>query len=65
MLNRLGGSRICLTALDDVSAVPEPNWMLGVHPDATGRTDGATSAVVIVNDHGGGDVDAFYFYFYA
>jgi hypothetical protein len=42
-----------------------PEWILGVKPDSTGKTDGAVSCAIIVNDHGGGLVDAFYMYFYA
>lgn len=34
-------------------------------PDASGKTDGAVSAAIIVNDRGSGRVDAFYMYFYA
>jgi hypothetical protein len=42
-----------------------PDWIKGTKPDATGKTNGATTAAVIVNDKGNGNVDAFYMYFYA
>lgn len=62
-LNNLGGSKIFLTSVDDITK--NPAWLKGVKPDANGKTNGATSATVVVNDHGAGNVDAFYFYFYA
>ncbi|KAI9801732.1 MAG: hypothetical protein M1826_005129 [Phylliscum demangeonii] len=55
---------IYLTAVDDVSK--QPGWLHGVAPNATtGQTQGVTSCVIVVTDHGQGSVDAFYFYFYA
>ena len=54
---------VFLSSLDDVSTLPA--WLHGVAPDSNGKTDGAMSTVVIVNDHGSGNVDAFYMYFYA
>ncbi|KAI9700973.1 MAG: hypothetical protein M1820_006618 [Bogoriella megaspora] len=42
-----------------------PLWVYGVIPDPSGKTENATSAAVVVNDHGNGLVDAYYFYFYA
>ncbi|KAI9848345.1 MAG: hypothetical protein M1838_000561 [Thelocarpon superellum] len=62
-LNSMGGSKVFLTAREDVSSLP--SWLFGVAPDASGKTNGAVSTVVIVNDHGSGNVDAFYMYFYA
>ena len=58
-----GGTDVYLTSLDDITT--NPTWLNGIKPDSTGKTDGATSVAVIVNDHGGGLVDAFYMYFYA
>lgn len=61
-LNSLGGENIYLTAKEDVTT--NPKWLEGVSPDESGNTNGATTAAVIVNDKGGGIVDAFYMYFY-
>ena len=52
-----------LTSKDDVTK--NPTWILGVKPDASGKTNGAVTATIIVNDKGNGNVDAFYMYFYA
>jgi hypothetical protein len=64
-LNALGknGTDIYLTSKVDISK--NPAWLNGVKPDANGKTNGATSCVVIVADKGNGIVDAFYMYFYA
>ena len=52
-----------LTSVDDVTK--NPAWLKGVKPDGNGKTNGATSCAIIVNDHGSGLVDVFYMYFYA
>ena len=57
------GANVYLTSVDDITT--KPAWLKGVKPDASGKTNGATSAAIIVNDHGSGNVDAFYMYFYA
>jgi hypothetical protein len=62
-LNALGGKNVFLTSLDDVTT--NPAWLNGVKPDGAGKTNGAASTAVIVNDHGAGNIDAFYMYFYA
>ncbi|KAL9001853.1 MAG: hypothetical protein Q9188_005191 [Gyalolechia gomerana] len=62
-LNALGGGSIYLTSVDDITT--NPPWLNGVKPDGNGKTNGATSCTVVVNDRGSGNVDAFYFYFYA
>ncbi|KAH8752453.1 hypothetical protein F5882DRAFT_445216 [Hyaloscypha sp. PMI_1271] len=55
---------IYLTSKDNVTT--DPPWLYGVLPDpVTGKTVGARSCAIIVNDHGGGLVDAYYMYFYA
>lgn len=59
-LNALGGSAVYLTAMDGVTKTPQPSWVFGVTPDTQGRTEGAVSCAVVVNDHGGGLVDVFY-----
>ncbi|KAF2192600.1 hypothetical protein K469DRAFT_314988 [Zopfia rhizophila CBS 207.26] len=54
---------VYLTSKDDITK--NPTWIKGVKPDASGKTNNAVTAAVIVNDKGGGNVDAFYMYFYA
>ncbi|KAH8727005.1 hypothetical protein GQ44DRAFT_705113 [Phaeosphaeriaceae sp. PMI808] len=61
-VNQLGND-VFLTSNDDVTKNPE--WIKGTRPDASGKTNGAITAAVIVNDKGNGNVDAFYMYFYA
>ena len=63
VLNAHGGKDIFLSSIDDVTK--NPTWMKGVRPDASGKTNGAKSCCIMVNDHGTGIVDAFYMYFYA
>ena len=62
-LNAKGGTNVYLTSVDDVTK--NPPWLTGVKPDASGKTNGATTSVVVVNTHADGIVDAFYFYFYS
>jgi hypothetical protein len=64
-LNALNGSNVYLTSKDDTTSNPQPQWLKGVIPDSTGKTDGAVSTSIIVNDYGNGTVDAYYMYFYA
>ncbi|KAF2202175.1 hypothetical protein GQ43DRAFT_6208 [Delitschia confertaspora ATCC 74209] len=61
-LNSLGAD-VYLTSKDDITK--NPAWLTGVKPDASGKTNDAVSAAVIVNDKGNGVVDAFYMYFFA
>jgi hypothetical protein len=58
-----GGQDVYLTSKDNVET--NPPWLFGVLPDSDGKTDGAVSSAIIVNGHGSGLVDVFYFYFYA
>jgi hypothetical protein len=60
-----GGSDVFLTTTVDITKSPAPKWLEGVVPDSSGKTGSAISSAIIVNDHGGGAVDAFYMYFYA
>ena len=62
-LNGLDGANIYLTSVNDITT--NPGWLNGVRPDSTGKTNGAVSTAIIVNDHGSGLVDVFYMYFYA
>lgn len=64
-LNALNGSVIYLTSLEDTASIPQPEWLKGVIPDSTGKTDGAVSTAIVINDYGNGTVLAFYMYFYA
>jgi hypothetical protein len=61
-LNSLG-SDVWLTSKDDVTR--DPQWIKGTKPDQNGKTNGAITAAVIVTDKGGGNVDAFYMYYFA
>jgi len=64
-LNTFGdnGLNVYLTSTVDVTT--SPHWLEGTVPDTHGRTVGATSCAIIINDHGYGQLDAFYMYFYA
>jgi hypothetical protein len=64
-LNQYGnkGHNVYLTSTLDVTT--SPRWLDGIVPDSYGKTNGATSCAIIVNNHGNGSVDAFYMYFYA
>lgn len=64
-LNALNGSNIYLTSIEDTASIPQPPWLKGVKPDSNGKTDGAVSTSIVVNDYGNGTVLAFYMYFYA
>ena len=62
-LNNVGGKDVYLTSMANVEN--SPSWIRGVEPDSAGKTNGAVSCAIIVNDHGNGLVDVFYMYFYA
>lgn len=62
-LNANKGSDVYLTSIDDITQ--DPAWLNGVKPDESHATNGAVGAAIIVNDHGNGNVDAFYMYFNA
>ena len=64
-LNGLGGDKVYLTSKFKPYASPVPGYLFGVLPNGEGKTEGAVSSTIIVNDHGDGTLDAFYFYFYA
>src|SRR6202140_5452378 len=65
VLNDYGndGMNVYLTSNMDVTEGPK--WLDGVVPDSRGKTKRAISCAIIVNDHGSGNLDAFYMYFYA
>ncbi|KAI9688943.1 MAG: hypothetical protein M1822_000680 [Bathelium mastoideum] len=56
------GSNVYLTSKENIET--NPAWLNGVAP-TNNVTEGVKSCAVVVNDHGSGLVDAFYFYFYA
>jgi hypothetical protein len=59
-----GGTDVYLTSNLDVTT--SPAWLTGVVPSqSTYATTGAVSCAIIINDHGSGNVDVFYMYFYA
>ena len=62
-LNALDGSSIYLTSNEDVTT--HPAWLNGIKPDSMGKSGDAVSCAIITNDRGGGELDAFYMYFYA
>jgi hypothetical protein len=62
-LNNQGGKSVYLTSKVDITT--NPSWLKGVKPDGNGKTNGAVSCAVITTDHGNGNLDAFYMYFYA
>lgn len=64
-LNALNGSNIYLTSIESTTSNPQPQWLKGVIPDSTGKTNDAVSCSIIVCDYGNGTVDAYYMYFYA
>ncbi|KAF3242973.1 hypothetical protein TWF192_008441 [Orbilia oligospora] len=63
-LNDFGGDSVYLTSVKDVAADSQQVWLKGVTPDATGLTNGAISATIIVNEKDATTTDVFYFYFY-
>lgn len=64
-LNQLGnnGSNVFLTLKESVEN--NPDFLAGVQPDDSGKTNNAISCAVIANDHGDGIIDIFYMYFYS
>ncbi|KAJ5624411.1 hypothetical protein N7510_000720 [Penicillium lagena] len=64
-LNDLGNTSVYLTTHNGIAQEPEPSWWFGVTPNAQGQTNNATGCAIVTVDHGGGSLDAFYFYFYA
>ncbi|EPS26862.1 hypothetical protein POX_g08837 [Penicillium oxalicum] len=64
-LNHLGNTSVYLTSHKGIATRPQPAWLRGVTPDAQGRAGNIIACAIVVVDHGEGNVDAFYFYFYA
>lgn len=63
-LNNFGGDSVYLTSVKDVAVDSQQAWLKGVTPDATGLTNGAISAAILVNEKDATTTDVFYFYFY-
>lgn len=61
-LNNVEGT-VFLTTTENIEN--NPAWLNGVRPNEDGKTEGAVTSTIVVNDHGDGTVDAFYFHFYA
>ncbi|KKK24202.1 hypothetical protein AOCH_000777, partial [Aspergillus ochraceoroseus] len=64
-LNTLGNTSVYLTSKEGIDAKPQPSWFQGAAMQENGQSEGAGSSIIVVNDHGNGEVDAYYFYFYA
>jgi len=64
-LSSTSSSQIFLTSLSDPTTSPRPQYLYGVTPNSSGKTENAISSTIITVDHGNGAVDAFYMYFYA
>ena len=65
-LSSFPGSEVYLTSIVDPTT--NPAWLNGVMPDSTGKTNGAVSCAIIINNHSSdnsGFVDVYYMYFYA
>ncbi|KAL4757436.1 uncharacterized protein BDW70DRAFT_153354 [Aspergillus foveolatus] len=63
-LNALGNESVYLTSQEGIDANPQPGWFYGAEFDENGQASDVSS-IIVVNDHGDGEVDAFYFYFYS
>ncbi|KAL4975157.1 hypothetical protein BDW66DRAFT_74064 [Aspergillus desertorum] len=63
-LNALGNGSVYLTSREGINADPQPAWLYGAEIAEDGQTSDVSS-IIVVNDHGEGEVDAFYFYFYS
>ncbi|KAL4800525.1 hypothetical protein BDV19DRAFT_384337 [Aspergillus venezuelensis] len=63
-LNALGNESVYLTSVEGIDANPQPDWLFGANIDDNGQASD-TSSIIVVNDHGDGEVDAFYFYYYS
>ncbi|EWC47694.1 hypothetical protein DRE_02894 [Drechslerella stenobrocha 248] len=63
-LNGLGGESVYLTATKDVATDNQQAWLKGVAPNSAGKTDGAISSAIIVNEKDSTTTDVFYFFFY-
>jgi Vacuolar protein sorting-associated protein 62 len=65
VLNDYGNDGMNVYLTSNIDVTEGPKWLDGVVPDSTGKTKNAISCAVIINDHGSGNVDVFYMYFYA
>jgi hypothetical protein len=65
LLNVYGDS-VALSSDRDISSTPQPAFLRGQTPDASGQIHDATPCcVILVGDDDARDLDVFYFYFYS
>ncbi|KAL2836104.1 hypothetical protein BJY01DRAFT_238421 [Aspergillus pseudoustus] len=63
-LNALGNESVYLSSQEGIDANPQPSWFNGASIGENGQSHDVSS-IVVVHDRGGGEIDAFYFYFYS
>ncbi|KAL3471282.1 hypothetical protein BJX99DRAFT_250541 [Aspergillus californicus] len=63
-LNGMGNDSVYLSSEEGIDADPQPSWYRGAEIDENGQSSDVSS-IIVVNDRGDGNVDAFYFYFYS
>ncbi|KAF9889795.1 hypothetical protein FE257_006885 [Aspergillus nanangensis] len=64
-LNDLGNTSVFLTSSEGADANPQPEWFKGIHQDGKPNTADPITSYIVLVDHDDGQLDAFYFYFFA